>query len=171
MKVAVWGAGPIYEAALRACVRHEIEIVDVADCDVLLLANYTRILKAADRAIPRVGALCFHPSPLPKHRGRDAVYWTVKMNDPTCGVSWFWIDEGIDTGDVAGTVEVARPEGVRPRELYEETLVPLGEMLLDTLLGQFKRGVFSRFPQDERLATYEPPRPRPAAAPVVATEP
>jgi methionyl-tRNA formyltransferase len=171
VKVAVWGAGPIYEAALRACVRHEIEIVDVADCDVLLLANYTRILKAADRAIPRVGALCFHPSPLPKHRGRDAVYWTVKMNDPTCGVSWFWIDEGIDTGDVAGTVEVARPEGVRPRELYEETLVPLGEMLLDTLLGQFKRGVFSRFPQDERLATYEPPRPRPAAKPVAATEP
>jgi methionyl-tRNA formyltransferase len=171
VKVAVWGAGPIYEAALRACVRHEIEIVDVADCDVLLLANYTRILKAADRAIPRVGALCFHPSPLPKHRGRDAVYWTVKMNDPTCGVSWFWIDEGIDTGDVAGTVEVARPEGVRPRELYEETLVPLGEMLLDTLLGQFNRGVFSRFPQDERLATYEPPRPRPAAKPVAATEP
>jgi methionyl-tRNA formyltransferase len=169
VKIAVWGSGPIYEAALRACLRHDVEIAEVHDCDVLLLANYTRILKAADRAIPRVGALCFHPSPLPKHRGRDAVYWTVKMNDPTCGVSWFWIDDGIDTGDVAGTVEVARPD-VRPRELYEETLVPLGEMLLDTLLAQFKRGVFSRFPQDERLATYEPPRPKPAATLSAATE-
>ncbi|MDB5073601.1 MAG: purN 2 [Candidatus Eremiobacteraeota bacterium] len=169
VKIAVWGSGPIYEAALRACLRNDVEIAEVHDCDVLLLANYTRILKAADRAIPRVGALCFHPSPLPKHRGRDAVYWTVKMNDPTCGVSWFWIDDGIDTGDVAGTVEVARPD-VRPRELYEETLVPLGEMLLDTLLAQFKRGVFSRFPQDERLATYEPPRPKPAATLAAATE-
>ena len=169
VKIAVWGSGPIYEAALRACLRHDIEIAEVQDCDVLLLANYTRILKAADRAIPRVGALCFHPSPLPKHRGRDAVYWTVKMNDPTCGVSWFWIDDGIDTGDVAGTVEVARP-AVRPRDLYEETLVPLGEMLLDTLLGQFKRGVFSRFAQDERLATYEPPRPKAAATLAAATE-
>jgi methionyl-tRNA formyltransferase len=166
VKVAVWGSGSIYEAALRACLRHEIDIVDDADdCDVLLLANYTRILKAADRARPRVGALCFHPSPLPRHRGRDAVYWTVKMGDPTGGVSWFWIDDGIDTGDVAATVEVARPD-VRPRELYEQTLVPLGEMLLDTLLGQFNRGVFSRFPQDERLATYEPPRPRPVASAV-----
>ena len=82
MKVAVWGSGPIYEAALRACLRHEIDVVPVEDCDVLLLANYTRLLKAADRAIPRVGALCFHPSVLPRHRGRDAVYWTVKMNDP-----------------------------------------------------------------------------------------
>lgn len=164
VKIAVWGSGPIYDAALRACRRHGIEVVDdVAGSDVLLLANYTKILKAADRAVPRVGALCFHPSPLPKHRGRDAVYWTVKLGDPTCGVSWFWIDEGIDTGDVAGTVEIARPD-VRPRELYEETLVPLGEMLLDTLLGQFERGVFSRFPQDERLASYEPPRPRPAVA-------
>ncbi|MDB5092946.1 MAG: purN 2 [Candidatus Eremiobacteraeota bacterium] len=162
VKIAVWGSGSIYEAAIRACLRHEIEIAEADDCDVLLLANYTRMLKAPDRALPRVGALCFHPSVLPKHRGRDAVYWTVKMGDPTCGVSWFWIDAGIDTGDVAATVEVARPD-VRPRELYEETLVPLGEMLLDTLLGQFKRGVFSRFAQDERFATYEPPRDRPAA--------
>jgi len=162
VKIAVFGSGSIYEAALRACLRHEIDVVDVADCDVLLLANYTRILKAADRAVPRVGALCFHPSVLPRHRGRDSVYWTVKMGDPACGVSWFWIDEGIDTGDVAGSVEVARPKAARPRELYEETLVPLGEMILDTLLGQFKLGVFPRHPQDERLATYEPPRPKPA---------
>lgn len=159
MKIAVWGSGPIYEAAVRVCRRHDVEITDVDDCDVLLLANYTRLVKAKEREIPRVGTLCFHPSPLPRHRGRDAVYWTVKMGDPTCGVSWFWIDDGIDTGDVAGTIEVARPD-VRPRELYETTLVPLGEMLLDVLIGQFKRGVFSRFVQDESLATYEPPRER-----------
>jgi methionyl-tRNA formyltransferase len=162
VKIAVWGSGSIYEAALAACLRHEIDVVEVDDCDVLLLANYARILKAADRAVPRVGALCFHPSVLPRHRGRDSVYWTVKMDDATCGVSWFWIDEGIDTEDVAGSVEVARPDGVRPRELYEETLVPLGEMILDALLGQFKLGIFPRHPQDERLATYEPPRPKPA---------
>jgi methionyl-tRNA formyltransferase len=163
MKIAVWGSGSIYEAALRACLRHDIELVEEpADCDVLLLANYTRLLKADVRALPRAGALCFHPSPLPRHRGRDSVYWTVKMGDPTCGVSWFWIDDGIDTGDIAGVVEIARPDA-RPRELYEETLVPLGEMLLDALLVQFKRGVFSRYAQNESLATYEPPRPKPAA--------
>ena len=164
MKVAVWGSGPIYEAALRACLRQEIDVVvELHDCDVLLLANYTRIVRAAERAIPRIGALCFHASPLPRHRGRDAVYWTVKMGDPTCGVSWFWIDAGIDTGDIAATIEVARPD-VRPRELYEETLVPLGELLLDALLVQFKRGFFSRIKQDERFASYEPPREHSATA-------
>lgn len=147
------------------CRGHGVELVeDPADCDVLLLANYTRLLKDADRSKPRVGALCFHPSVLPRHRGRDSVYWTVKMEDPTCGVSWFWIDEGIDTGDVAARVEIARPEGTRPRDLYEETLVPLGEMLLDALLTEFKRGFFSRMLQDERFATYEPPRPKPAVS-------
>jgi methionyl-tRNA formyltransferase len=162
VKIAIWGTGSIYEAAVRACRRHEIEIVEAHDCDVLLLANYTRLVKAAERAIPRVGALCFHASPLPRHRGRDAVYWTVKHDDPTCGVSWFWIDAGIDTGDVAGTIEVARPLDLRPRDLYETILVPLGDALLDVLLGQFTRGIFSRIPQDERFATYEPPRPQPA---------
>ena len=164
MKIAIWGSGSMYEAALRACARHQIEVVEsAADCDVLLLANVDRLVKKADRALPRVGALCFHPSVLPRHRGRDSVYWTVKMGDPTCGVSWFWIDAGIDTGDVAAKIEVARPD-VRPRELYEEMLVPLGELLLDALLVQFKRGFFSRMKQDERFATYEPPREQSATA-------
>jgi len=164
VKIAVWGSGSIYEAAVRACARHEIEVVEsAADCDVLLLANVDKLVKKADRALPRIGALCFHPSVLPRHRGRDSVYWTVKMGDPTCGVSWFWIDAGIDTGDIAATIEVARPD-VRPRELYEETLVPLGELLLDALLVQFKRGFFSRIKQDERFASYEPPREHSATA-------
>lgn len=168
VKIAIWGSGTIYDAAIRACARHGIDVVaNAADADVLLLANYAKMVKKADRALPKIGTLCFHPSVLPRHRGRDSVYWTVKMGDPTCGVSWFWIDAGIDTGDIAGTVEVARPD-VRPRELYEETLVPLGEMLLDVLLGQFVRGVFSRYVQDERFATYEPPRER---APEAAVKP
>ncbi len=157
----------MYEAAVRVCARHGLDIVeDPSDCDVLLLANYTRMVKADVRALPRIGALCFHPSPLPRHRGRDAVYWTVKMGDPTCGVSWFWIDDGIDTGDVAGVIEIARPD-VRARDLYEDTLVPLGETLLDALLVQFERGFVPRYAQNEALATYEPPRPKPA---VVAAE-
>ena len=164
LKITVWGSGSIYEAALEVCAKHGVELVDdPAQSDVLLLANYTKLLKDADRALPRVGALCFHPSPLPVHRGRDSVYWTVKMGDATCGVSWFWIDAGIDTGDLAGTIEIARPD-VRPKDLYEETLVPLGTMLLDALLTQFGRGCFSRYAQDESRATYEPPRPRPAPA-------
>jgi len=164
LKITVWGSGSIYDAALAVCAKHGVQLVDdPARSDVLLLANYTKILKDADRALPRVGALCFHPSPLPVHRGRDAVYWTVKNGDATCGVSWFWIDEGIDTGELAGTIEIGRPD-VRPKELYEQTLVPLGTMLLDALVAEFVRGNFSRYPQDESRATYEPPRPKPVAS-------
>lgn len=163
VKVAVWGGGSIYEAALRACARHGVDVVDdPAHADVLLLANYTRMVKADVRALPRHGALCFHPSPLPRHRGRDAVYWTVKMGDPTCGVSWFWIDDGIDTGDVAAVTEIARPPEMRARDLYEEVLVPLGERLLDAILVEMVRGFVPRYTQDESRATYEPPRPKPA---------
>ncbi len=57
---------------------------------------------------------------------------------------------------------------MRPKELYEETLVPLGAMLLDALLTQFERGCFSRYPQDESRATYEPPRPKPLPATTTA---
>jgi methionyl-tRNA formyltransferase len=123
------------------------------------LVNYTRILPAEEFTVPRLGALCFHPSMLPRHRGRDAVWWAVHQGDEETGVTWFWLDAGIDTGDIAIQQAVKIPEGTTPGRLYYTALVPLGIELLAELLPRLTRGDIPRMPQDESQATYEPPRP------------
>jgi hypothetical protein len=50
---------------------------------------------------------------------------------------------------------------VRPRDLYEDYLVPLGIESFEKLVLQLAFGEVPRVEQDESLATYEPPRPRP----------
>jgi methionyl-tRNA formyltransferase len=75
------------------------------------------------------------------------------------GVTWFWVDEGIDTGPIAISESVPIPPESSPSKLYYETLVPLGERLLDALLARLERGERPSAVQDESLATYEPLRP------------
>ena len=159
MRIRLFGTGPIYDAVRDVCERRGHTVVETRPYDLIVLANVTRILKAPEIAEAGIGVLCYHPSLLPRHRGGDAVYWTFKMGDTQSGVSWFWVDEGIDTGPVAIAEAVSIPPDSSPSKLYFETLVPLGSRLFDELLAQLENGERPSTPQDESFATYEPLRP------------
>jgi methionyl-tRNA formyltransferase len=155
----VIGQGELYDGVREMLRRHRWELVEDAPYDLLILANVTRILHADELSVARIATLCFHPSLLPRHRGKDAVYWTLEMGDTHTGATWFCPDEGIDTGPIVIQREVAIPEGISRGRLYYGTLVPLGIELLQEVLPTLARGVVPSTPQDESTATYEPPRP------------
>ena len=155
------GSGPIYEGTLALCERLGCTLIRDEPFDLVILANVLRILKAAEIAGPRLGVLCFHPSLLPRHRGSDSVYWTLKMGDVRTGITWFWIDEGIDTGPIAAQAGFdIDPQATSPKELYFDRLVPLGLEVLADLIARLQRGERPSVPQDERLATFEEARPK-----------
>ena len=167
MRIKVFGTGPIHDDVRMICERRGHELVEHRPYDLIVLANVTRILKAPEIAEAGLGVLCFHPSMLPRHRGGDAVYWTFKMGDTNSGVTWFWIDEGIDTGPIAIQEAIPIPAESSPSKLYYERLVPLGAKLFEALLEKLERGEHPSTPQDESLATYEPlrpPKPKEAAS-------
>ena len=68
--------------------------------DLGVLAWWPFIIKPTLLSIPSIGFLNFHPSLLPHNRGKDPNFWTLKDQTPA-GVSIHFVDEGIDTGDVA----------------------------------------------------------------------
>jgi methionyl-tRNA formyltransferase len=160
MRIKVIGTGPIFDATREICTRRGHELVEERPFDLIALANVTRILKAPEIAEAGRGVLCFHPSMLPRHRGGDAVYWTFKMGDSESGVTWFWVDEGIDTGPIAIQGSVPIPPESSPGKLYYDTLVPLGARLFEDLLAKLERGERPSETQDESIATYEPLRPK-----------
>jgi methionyl-tRNA formyltransferase len=171
-RARVLGAGQIFEDVIDSLRVAGCEVYfDKQDTgrkivDLLVLANYTRIIRPAEIARYRLGAVCFHPSMLPRHRGRDAVYWTMEMGDTETGATWFWLDEGIDTGPIAIQAAVKIPIVISRGTLYYSILAPLGAVLFSQLLHDLLRGERPEMPQDESLATYEPPRPKP---PIIVT--
>lgn len=131
--------------------------------DVAIAPLLTKILKTDDLAKPRLGTLIFHPSLLPRHRGRDAIKWTLQSKEPYTGVTWFWADAGLDTGDVCVQEIIPVPEGIRPRDFYEQHVIPAAARTLRRALQSLAAGVILRQPQPHTAATYEPPFKKPAA--------
>lgn len=127
-----------------------------AGVDVLLCAHAHVFVTAEARAKTRYGALGFHPSLLPRHRGRDAVRWAIHMGDPVTGGTAYWLDDGADTGPIAAQDWCwVRPHDT-PDTLWRRDLAPMGLRLFGQVLAALDTGAAPSTPQDRTLATWEP---------------
>lgn len=70
------------------------------DLDLILLAWWPYIIKGDLIRLPRIGCLNFHPSYLPYNRGKHYNFWSLVEGTPF-GVTLHWVNEGIDSGDIA----------------------------------------------------------------------
>lgn len=102
------------------------------------------------------GALGYHPSLLPRHRGRDAVVWAVHMRDQVTGGTAYWLDDGADTGDIAAQDWCWVKPGDTAEALWRRELAPMGLRLLSGVLTGLDAGEVPRTPQDPDMATWEP---------------
>jgi methionyl-tRNA formyltransferase len=125
--------------------------------DLCVMAFVTHILPEAVIHSPKHGTIEYHPSLLPRHRGRSAMHWAIRMGDTTTGLTVFWVDEGIDTGSILlqKGVEIAPDDTVG--SLYFDKLYPMGIEALVEAVRMVREGNAPAIPQDEALATYEHP--------------
>ncbi len=86
-------------------------------------------------ALPRHGFLNIHPSPLPAYRGIAPLFWQLRAGETQTGVTVHWMDEGLDTGDIAAQTAVPFPEGASGKEL-DNLLAAEGAKLACRLLPQ-----------------------------------
>ena len=124
--------------------------------DVILCAHAHLFVTPEARATARLGALGYHPSLLPRHRGRDAVVWAVHMRDQVTGGTAYWLDDGADTGDIAAQDWCWVKPGDTAEALWRRELAPMGLRLLSGVLTRLDAGEVPRTPQDPDMATWEP---------------
>ncbi|MGZ3323791.1 MAG: methionyl-tRNA formyltransferase, partial [Xanthobacteraceae bacterium] len=68
--------------------------------DLQVMAFVTLFVPEEFLNIPTKGSIQYHPSLLPKYRGPSAINWPIIQGDSETGLSIFWPDNGLDTGDV-----------------------------------------------------------------------
>lgn len=127
-----------------------------AGVDVLLCANAHVFVTAEARGKARLGALGYHPSLLPRHRGRDAIRWAFHMRDVVTGGTVYWLDDGADTGPIAAQDWCWVEPGDTPESLWRRALGPMGLRLFDQVLAALDTGAVPSASQDARMATWEP---------------
>lgn len=107
--------------------------------------------------LPLQGTIQYHPSLLPRHRGRSSINWAIIQGDKTTGATIFWPDEGLDTGPILLQREVEIGPDDTAGSLYYEKLYPMGIEMLVESVALVEQGRAPKQPQDESLATYERP--------------
>ena len=112
---------------------------------------------------PKFGWIGYHPSLLPRHRGRSSIEWAVRMRDAITGGTVFWLNSGIDRGDIASQdICFIDPKlyGMEPRKaakiLWEHELQEMGLRLLKETLTDISNGKIKKTPQRKEHSTFEP---------------
>ena len=113
--------------------------------DVAVVACFTRRIPPAALAVPRLGFLNLHPSLLPFYRGPQPLFWQLRDGALT-GATVHYMDEGLDTGDIAAQIAVPLPDGLSGPEA-ERTLALVGLGQLRGVLDDLARDVVTRRPQ------------------------
>ena len=125
--------------------------------DLAILAFVSQIIPPPVFNAPRLGSICYHPSLLPKYRGRSAINWALIRGETVTGLTIFWLDQGIDTGPILLQKEVQVDPDDTTGTLYFNKLFPMGIEAIGEAVDLIKTGNPPRIVQDESKASYEPP--------------
>lgn len=153
-------------------VLHDIPIINAGslnydtcpkDFDLGITAHSHDYIGYKTRYIPKHGWIGYHPSLLPRHRGRSAIEWALRMRDFATGGTVFWLNAGIDRGDI----ERQEMIWIDPKyfngdtaknaaQIWRDQLLPLGVRLIKEAVSDISKGVINKTPQDKRFSTFEP---------------
>lgn len=98
--------------------------------------------------LPQYGTFNLHASLLPQYRGAAPINWAIINGEEKTGVSTFFIDEKIDTGEMISQKEVQIDTNESAGDLHDR-LMDLGAHLVIQTLEQIKSGTVNAIPQSE----------------------
>lgn len=126
------------------------------DIDLGVCAHSFDYVGKRTRYMAKHGWIGYHPSLLPRHRGRSSIEWALRFKDIITGGTVYWLNSGIDRGDIERQHWVWLDHSQTAREVWREKLQPLGIILLRDAVADIAAGIINRMPQDLKFSTFEP---------------
>ncbi len=123
--------------------------------DLQVMAFVTLFVPEEFLNAPTKGSIQYHPSLLPAYRGASAINWQIIKGEKEAGLSIFWPDNGLDTGDVLTTRKTPIGPSDTLGTVYFDRLFPMGVEAMMESVDLVKAGKAPRIKQDESKATYE----------------
>lgn len=120
--------------------------------DIIFAVGFSQLLKKDWLEMPTLGCVGFHPTKLPKGRGRAPIAWLI-LNEKEGASTFFLMGEGADDGPIL----VQKPFSINKDDdatsVEQKILASLKEAL-DDWLPKLKNGEWNPIPQDETEATW-----------------
>ena len=102
------------------------------NADVFVVVAF-RMLPKEVWKMPNKGTFNLHASLLPKYRGAALINWAIINGEKTTGVTTFFIDEKIDTGEIILQKEIQIADTDNLESLHDKMMEIGGDLVIQTL--------------------------------------
>ena len=119
--------------------------------DVIFCFGWSRLIKQDLLELAPLGVVGFHPSALPANRGRHPIIWTLVLGLKKTASTFFFMDAGVDTGDILSQQEISITDQDDALTLYDK-VIETALSQITKFLPQLATGSFQRIKQKEQYA-------------------
>ena len=119
--------------------------------DVIFCFGWSEIIKDELLGIPPMGVVGFHPTALPKNRGRHPLVWSLVLGLKETASTFFFMDSGADSGDFISQVEIQIGHEDNANDLYNKVTEVAKKQMLE-FVPKLALGTVERHKQNNALA-------------------
>ncbi|RXJ55371.1 formyltransferase family protein [Candidatus Marinarcus aquaticus] len=121
--------------------------------DIVFCFGWSNLIKKELLELPALGVLGFHPTKLPLNRGRHPIIWSLALGLKQSATTFFFMDEGADSGDILSQKEFDISDHDDAYSLYKKiTLTALSQ--IEEFLPQLEQNSYVKTAQDHSKANY-----------------
>ncbi len=121
--------------------------------DVIFCFGWSNLIKKEILSIPHIGVIGYHPTKLPQNRGRHPLIWTLVLGLDKSASTFFFMDEGADSGDILSQKEFNILYNDDAMSLYNK-IIKIAKQQIEEFLPLLKSGNFIKIKQDHSKANY-----------------
>lgn len=121
--------------------------------DFIFVIGLSQIIASDILNMAKEYAIGFHPTPLPKYRGRAALPWMILLGERKLKVTLLKLDEGMDSGDIICQYPYEIEDSDYAADVYDKVCQAMRQGLIQCLPAIYNDSVMF-LPQKEEEATY-----------------
>ncbi len=133
--------------------RRSLEILRDLEPDYLFVFGWSQLLPEAILSAAQIGCIGSHPALLPRNRGRHPLIWSLINAEPTGGLTFLYLDAGVDSGDILWQKSFDITPEDDAGTLYKK-IQGLASEAIPVLLSDMTEGPLVGRKQDDKQATY-----------------
>lgn len=121
--------------------------------DIILVGSWGEKIKKETYKIPKIATINAHPSLLPKYRGPNPYFWTIRNQEKESGITFHLIDDNLDTGAILAQ-EIVEIYPFDTSASLKQRTVTKAKILGCELLKTLKEDIIIPLQQVEEKSSY-----------------
>jgi len=126
-----------------------VEWIKNLNPDVIFCFGWSSLIKKGILDLAPMGVVGYHPTKLPKNRGRHPLIWTLALGLKESASTFFFMDEGADTGNILSQVDFEISYQDDARNLYDK-VIDIALIQIERLIPALEKGTYTRIEQNEK---------------------